>query len=147
MFEGVRAAQIQAASWREDDNHHQPHSVLGYETPVEFATRCRDLQSSAAGCGHLQVVFAPYRMCRIASSPGRFVMSHRQAWSVFLGRRFDHSSRESEVLVVDLALPFGARIVERDRDSSISGPEIRTGVHFRTRPRAGHREHVRRAVD
>jgi transposase InsO family protein len=41
VFETVPAAQSLAAVWRNDYNHHRPHSSLGYRTPAEFA---------AAGC-------------------------------------------------------------------------------------------------
>ncbi len=41
VFDSVAAAQVLAASWRNDYNHHRPHSSLGYRTPAEFA---------AAGC-------------------------------------------------------------------------------------------------
>ncbi len=39
-FESLAAARKLTASWREDYNHHRPHSSLGYLTPVEFAARC-----------------------------------------------------------------------------------------------------------
>ena len=39
-FENVSAARRQTAAWREDYNHHRPHSSLGYLTPAEFAARC-----------------------------------------------------------------------------------------------------------
>jgi transposase InsO family protein len=38
-FENLRAARKLTAAWREDYNHHRPHSSLGYLTPVEFAAR------------------------------------------------------------------------------------------------------------
>ena len=40
VFESVNAARTQTAAWREDYNHHRPHSSLGYVTPSEFAARC-----------------------------------------------------------------------------------------------------------
>jgi transposase InsO family protein len=40
LFESLRSARKQSASWREDYNHHRPHSSLGYQTPAEFAARC-----------------------------------------------------------------------------------------------------------
>lgn len=40
VFESVGAARTQTAAWREDYNHHRPHSSLGYVTPAEFAARC-----------------------------------------------------------------------------------------------------------
>ena len=39
-FESLDAAQKLTAAWREDYNHHRPHSSLGYVTPSEFAARC-----------------------------------------------------------------------------------------------------------
>jgi putative transposase len=39
-FESLAAARKLAANWREDYNHHRPHSSLGYQTPAEFAARC-----------------------------------------------------------------------------------------------------------
>jgi putative transposase len=40
VFESVIAARKRTLAWREDYNHHRPHSSLGYATPAEFATRC-----------------------------------------------------------------------------------------------------------
>ena len=34
-------------NWRNDYNHHRPHSTLGYVPPAVFAARCRQL---AGGC-------------------------------------------------------------------------------------------------
>lgn len=39
-FESLVAARKLTAAWREDYNHHRPHSSLGYVAPSEFATRC-----------------------------------------------------------------------------------------------------------
>ena len=36
----ITATRRIGADWREDYNHHRPHSSLGYVTPVEFAARC-----------------------------------------------------------------------------------------------------------
>jgi putative transposase len=36
-FEDLTAARKLSAAWKEDYNHHRPHSSLGYVTPVEFA--------------------------------------------------------------------------------------------------------------
>ena len=40
LFETLRSAKCQTAAWREDYNHHRPHSSLNYQTPAEFAARC-----------------------------------------------------------------------------------------------------------
>jgi transposase InsO family protein len=40
VFENLAAARKLTAPWREDYNHHRPHSSLGYVPPAEFAARC-----------------------------------------------------------------------------------------------------------
>ena len=40
LFENLAAARKLTAAWKDDYNHHRPHSSLGYQTPVEFAARC-----------------------------------------------------------------------------------------------------------
>ncbi|MBL9125825.1 MAG: transposase [Planctomycetaceae bacterium] len=40
VFESLSAAGKLSTAWKEDYNHHRPHSSLGYLTPVEFAARC-----------------------------------------------------------------------------------------------------------
>jgi putative transposase len=39
-FESVTAARRLTARWRDDYNHHRPHSSLGDVTPAEYAARC-----------------------------------------------------------------------------------------------------------
>jgi len=39
VFESVAAARKLTQAWRDDYNHHRPHSSLGYEAPAEFAAR------------------------------------------------------------------------------------------------------------
>jgi transposase InsO family protein len=39
LFENLAAARKLTTAWRDDYNHHRPHSSLGYLTPVEFAGR------------------------------------------------------------------------------------------------------------
>ncbi len=36
-FENIAAAQKLTTAWKDDYNHHRPHSSLGYVTPIEFA--------------------------------------------------------------------------------------------------------------
>ena len=38
-------------NWREDYNHHRPHSTLGYIPPAQFAAQCRQ---RASGTEHLK---------------------------------------------------------------------------------------------
>ena len=40
VFESLAAARKLTAAWRNDYNHHRPHSSLGYVVPAEFAARC-----------------------------------------------------------------------------------------------------------
>jgi transposase InsO family protein len=42
VFESMRAARRLTAGWQRDYNEVRPHSSLGYVSPVEFATRCRN---------------------------------------------------------------------------------------------------------
>jgi len=56
---------------------------------------------------------------------GEWVVVHGQVWSDSLGKRIEHAWCESEGVVVDLALPVGSRIVERDRYYRSAKPEVR----------------------
>jgi putative transposase len=40
VFDCLSAAKQLTVRWREEYNHHRPHSSLGYLTPSEFARRC-----------------------------------------------------------------------------------------------------------
>ena len=40
LFESLAAARTLSTAWKDDYNHHRPHSSLGYATPAEFAARC-----------------------------------------------------------------------------------------------------------
>ena len=40
QFESLAAARTLTTAWKEDYNHHRPHSSLGYVPPCEFAARC-----------------------------------------------------------------------------------------------------------
>ena len=35
-------------NWRDDYNHHRPHSTLGYVPPATFAARCRQLADATS---------------------------------------------------------------------------------------------------
>ena len=35
-------------NWRDDYNHHRPHSTLGYVPPAMFAARCRQLAGATS---------------------------------------------------------------------------------------------------
>ncbi len=40
VFENLAAARKLTMAWKEDYNHHRPHSSLGYMAPAEYAARC-----------------------------------------------------------------------------------------------------------
>ncbi len=40
-FTSLCEARIRISAWRRDYNEHRPHSALNYQTPAEFAARCR----------------------------------------------------------------------------------------------------------
>ena len=48
LFPTVRSARNMATAWRLEYNHRRGHGALGYETPAEFAARCRPAPGSAA---------------------------------------------------------------------------------------------------
>jgi putative transposase len=41
LFSTLADARAQIAAWKEDYNHHRPHSALGNIPPAEFAMRMR----------------------------------------------------------------------------------------------------------
>jgi putative transposase len=55
VFENLAAARRLTANWKEDYNHHRPHSSLGYLTPSEFAARC----TASATKSHSATLNAP----------------------------------------------------------------------------------------
>lgn len=52
VFENVAAAQALAAAWRNQYNHHRPHSSLGYQTPAAFASGCAASAPAAPALQH-----------------------------------------------------------------------------------------------
>jgi transposase InsO family protein len=48
LFSTVKSARNMATAWRLEYNHRRGHGALGYETPAEFAARCRPAPGSAA---------------------------------------------------------------------------------------------------
>jgi hypothetical protein len=55
LFSCLAEAQVLIKDWREDYNHHRPHSSLGMMTPIAFAASLRQPQrgptATAAGEG------------------------------------------------------------------------------------------------
>jgi putative transposase len=48
MFSCLTEAQVLIEDWREDYNHHPPHSALGMMTPARFAVGSREAHRAAA---------------------------------------------------------------------------------------------------
>lgn len=48
QFESIADARQRIEAWREDYNHHRPHSSLGNLTPIEFAKQGREIASGTA---------------------------------------------------------------------------------------------------
>ncbi len=49
-FESLGAARRLTTAWKEDYNHHRPHSSLGYVPPAVFAATCCEEDDIAARC-------------------------------------------------------------------------------------------------
>jgi putative transposase len=47
VFDNLAAARSLTAAWKQDYNHHRPHSSLGYLTPTAFAAACAASASAA----------------------------------------------------------------------------------------------------
>lgn len=55
---------------------------------------------------------------------GAWVVVHGTVWSDVLGKRIEHAWCELEEVIVDLALPVGSRIIERDRYYRSAQPQV-----------------------
>jgi putative transposase len=49
-FESQAAARKLTTAWRDDYNHHRPHSSLGYVAPAEYAARCCSCRVGPGDC-------------------------------------------------------------------------------------------------
>ncbi len=58
LFSTLHQARIELATWRNDYNHHRPHSGLGWLTPSEFAKTATSAQAKAMDAALLDV-YAP----------------------------------------------------------------------------------------
>jgi len=47
-FTSIEDARQRIEAWREDYNHHRPHSSFGHLTPIEFALLGRETASETA---------------------------------------------------------------------------------------------------
>ena len=58
LFSTLHQARVELATWRNDYNHHRPHSGLGWRTPSEFAKSAAPTQAVAMDAAILDV-YAP----------------------------------------------------------------------------------------
>ena len=58
LFSTLHQARVELANWRNDYNHHRPHSGLGWLTPSEFAKTATPVQAKAMDAALLDV-YAP----------------------------------------------------------------------------------------
>jgi putative transposase len=55
LFTTLHQARVELATWRNDYNHHRPHSGLGWLTPSEFAKTATSVQAMAMDAAILDV--------------------------------------------------------------------------------------------
>jgi putative transposase len=77
LFSTLHQAHAELATWRNNYNHHRPHSGLGWLTPSEFAKFAEPAQSMAMVAAILDV----YAPIAIASSAQRGIMKSRSELS------------------------------------------------------------------
>jgi putative transposase len=67
-FTTLHQARVELANWRNDYNHHRPHSGLGWLTPSEFAKTATSAQAKAMDAALLDV-YAPMAFAQPAQKP------------------------------------------------------------------------------
>ena len=65
LFSTLHQARVELATWRNDYNHHRPHSGLGSRTPSEFAITAAPAQAIAMDAAILDV-YAPMAIAQPA---------------------------------------------------------------------------------
>jgi putative transposase len=73
LFSSLHQARVELATWRNDYNHHRPHSGLGWLTPSEFAKTAAPAQAMAMDAAVLDV----YAPMAIASSAQQGIINRR----------------------------------------------------------------------
>ena len=73
-FTTLHQARLELATWRNDYNHHRPHSGLGWLTPSEFAKSATSKQAMALDATILDV-YAPMAI----ASPAQQGIINRQS--------------------------------------------------------------------
>jgi putative transposase len=65
LFTTLHQARVELATWKNDYNHHRPHSGLGWLTPSEFAKTATSAQAKATDAALLDV-YAPMAFAQSA---------------------------------------------------------------------------------
>ena len=73
LFSSLHQARIELAAWKQDYNHHRPHSGLGWLTPSEFAISATSKQAMALDAAILDV----YASKAIASQAQQGIINPR----------------------------------------------------------------------
>jgi putative transposase len=73
LFSSLHQARVELATWRNDYNHHRPHSGLGWLTPSEFARTAAPAQAMAMDAAILDV----YAPMAIASHAQQGIINRR----------------------------------------------------------------------
>jgi putative transposase len=73
LFSTLHQARVELAKWRNDYNHHRPHSGLGWLTPSEFAKTAAPAQAMAMDAAILDV----YAPTAIAEPAQRGIINRR----------------------------------------------------------------------
>ena len=78
LFSTLHQARVELATWKNDYNHHRPHSGLGWLTPSEFAKSAAPAQAMAMDAAILDV-YAPhtYEGMAIASPAQQGIINRR----------------------------------------------------------------------
>jgi len=91
------------------------------DEPIESESERNILQKDWTGLCYTAVV----QWAAVAEDHD-WVVVHGTVWSETLGKRIEHAWCERGELVVDLALPVGSRIIERDRYYQAAKPDVST---------------------
>jgi putative transposase len=80
LFSCLEEARVLIEDWRQDYNHHRPHSALGMMTPTTFAANLRQplLRPTATAAGEGGEQRIPLPVAHDAPEPARFPTPQRQ---------------------------------------------------------------------
>ena len=78
LFTTLHQARVELAAWKNDYNHHRPHSGLGWQTPSEFAKTATSAQAKAMDAALLDVCAPhPYQAKAFAQPAQQGIINRR----------------------------------------------------------------------